>query len=160
MNKSSVPKYSEILNTLRIQRGIKAQFEHNLVSIDSGRRIATFKRSDGQTVETDYTFLHVVPPMGPLEDIKGSPIAEATGWVDVDQTTLQHKNPEFQNIFALGDCTNLPTSKTAAAITAQAPIVAENVFKFLDHGAIGHAGYDGYTSCPVRGIIQSQTKDT
>lgn len=58
--------------------------------------------------------------MGPLKFIKDSPIADKDGWVDVDPGTLRHKNPEFKNIFALGDCSSLPTSKTAAAITAQA----------------------------------------
>lgn len=33
---------------------------------------------------------------------------------DVDKETLQHK--KYPNIFGIGDCTNLPTSKTAAAV--------------------------------------------
>lgn len=146
---TSVPKYAEILNALRLQRNIEAKFEHNLISINPDRRTATFKRPDGQTLETDYTFLHVVPPMSPLGFIKKSPIADSVGWVEVDQATLQHKNPDYQSIFAIGDCSSLPTSKTAAAITAQAPVVAENVFKLLDQGTISQAAYDGYTSCPV-----------
>ncbi|GJJ12171.1 hypothetical protein Clacol_006412 [Clathrus columnatus] len=145
----SVPKYSEILNELRLQRGVDAKFEHNLTSINQDRQTATFKKTDGQIVETDYTFLHVVPPMGPLKFIKESPIADANGWVDVDQATLQHKNPDYQNIFAIGDCSSLPTSKTAAAITSQAPVVTENVFRLLDQGTISSAAYDGYTSCPL-----------
>ncbi|KAF8520228.1 FAD/NAD(P)-binding domain-containing protein [Hysterangium stoloniferum] len=145
----SVPKYSEILNALRIERGIRGEFGHNLVSIDSTERIATFKKADGSTVQTDYSLLHVTPPMGPPTFIKDSPIADAAGWVDVNDATLQHKNPDYSNIFALGDCSSLPTSKTAAAITAQAPIVAENVFTFLDSGKVSGAAYDGYTSCPL-----------
>jgi sulfide:quinone oxidoreductase len=41
-------------------------------------------------------------------------VADAGGWVDVDKETLQHK--KYPNVFGIGDCTNLPTSKTAAAV--------------------------------------------
>ena len=43
-----------------------------------------------------------------------SSITDETGYLDVDKYTLQHV--KYPNIFGLGDCTNLPTSKTAAAI--------------------------------------------
>lgn len=146
----SVPKYSEALNNLRIERGVGGYFQHNLVSIDSGNRKATFKKADGATVDVDYTILHVTPPMGPLDFLKESPIVDAAGWVEVNKDTLQHVNPEFSNIFALGDCSSLPTSKTAAAITAQAPVLTENLFSVMDTGKVSSATYDGYTSCPVR----------
>jgi len=87
----SVPKYSEVLNALRMQRDIGAQFQHNLVSIDAANRKATFKKSDGTEVTEDYMLLHVTPPQGPADYIKKSPLADAAGWVDVDPGTLQHK---------------------------------------------------------------------
>lgn len=143
----AVPKYSKVLDELRVKRGIEAGFGHNLVSIDSATKKATFKKADGSAVEKEYTMLHAVPPMGPLDVIKGSPIADEAGWVNVDKTTLRHV--EYGNIWSLGDASNLPTSKTAAAITAQAPVLAENLFRVTDTGSLGKAGYDGYTSCPV-----------
>jgi len=145
----SVPKYSEVLNALRIERDIRAEFSHDLTSIDSASRIATFKKPDGSKVQADYSLLHVTPPMGPPSFIKESPLADSAGWVDVNDATLQHKNPEFKNIFAIGDCSSLPTSKTAAAISAQAPVLTENVFRFLQVGQVSDAKYDGYTSCPL-----------
>lgn len=150
----SVKKYSDALNDLRISRGIHAEFQHNLTSIDVSSRTATFSTPSGsESVQTDYSLLHVSPPMGPLDVIKSSPLADAGGWVSVDDATLQHKKPEFANVFALGDCSSLPTSKTAAAITAQAPVLTENVFSFMDTGKLSNAKYDGYTSCPVRFLI-------
>ncbi len=147
----SVKKYSDALEALRTQRKVRAEFQHNLISVDSSRRIATFKRADGSTTEEEYSMLHVVPPMGPLEVVKNSPLADQAGWVEVDPGTLRHKNEDFGNVFALGDCSNLPTSKTAAAITAQAPILTENVFSVMNTGKVNEkAIYDGYTSCPVR----------
>jgi hypothetical protein len=47
--------------------------------------------------------------MGPLEFIKKSPLADAAGWVDVSASSLQHT--KFPNVFSLGDCSSLPTSK-------------------------------------------------
>lgn len=60
--------------------------------------------------------------MSPPDVLKTSPVADAAGWVDVDKDTLQHKR--YPNVFGIGDCTNLPTSKTAAAVgrvTSSAP---------------------------------------
>jgi len=146
----SVKKYSDALDTLRQERGVGGHFGHDLVSIDAANRKATFKKSsDGTTVDVDYSFLHATPPMGPLNVFKGSPLADAAGWITVDKATLQHVKPEYSNVFSLGDCSSLPTSKTAAAITAQAPILTENLFSFLDTGKVGIGEYDGYTSCPL-----------
>lgn len=145
----SVKKYSDALDELRRSRGIHAEFSHNLTSIDVANQAATFQKSDGSSVTAEYTLLHVTPQMGPLDFIKSSPLADAAGWVSVDDATLQHKNPEYSNVFALGDCSSLPTSKTAAAITSQAPVLTENVFSFVDTGKLSNATYDGYTSCPV-----------
>lgn len=39
--------------------------------------------------------------------------------------------------------------QTAAAITAQTPVVVENLSKLLETGEVGKAVYDGYTSCPL-----------
>jgi len=145
----SVKKYSDALNDLRVKRGVGGHFQHNLVSIDSANRKATFKKADESTIDVDFTLLHVTPPMGPHDFLKGSPIVDAAGWVDVDKGTLRHAKPEFGNIFSLGDCSSLPTSKTAAAITSQAPVLTENLFSVMDTGEVGRAIYDGYTSCPL-----------
>ena len=147
----SVKKYSDVLEALRVERGVGGFFGRNLVSVDAANRKAVFKNvADGTESKEDYTLLHVTPPMGPLAVLKGSPIVDAAGWVDVDKATLQHVKPEYSNIFSLGDASSLPTSKTAAAITKQAPVLTENLFHLIDSGKIGPAVYDGYTSCPVR----------
>ncbi|EJF65787.1 FAD/NAD(P)-binding domain-containing protein [Dichomitus squalens LYAD-421 SS1] len=144
----SVKKYADALNELRIQRGVGGYFNHNLVSVNPDAHRATFKTPDG-TIDVEYTLLHVSPPMGPLEVMKDQPIVDQAGWVSVDQATLRHTNPEFGNVWALGDCSSLPTSKTAAAITGQAPVLTENLFSVVDTGKIANAAYDGYTSCPL-----------
>lgn len=84
--------------------------------------------------------------MGPPTILAGSPLADQNGWVDVDKATLRHTR--YDNIFALGDCSNLPTSKTGAAIRKQAPALVRNLLAAMQ-GLPLPARYDGYTSCPV-----------
>ncbi|KAH7340442.1 hypothetical protein B0J17DRAFT_698999 [Rhizoctonia solani] len=145
----SVKKYSDALNELRKSRGVGGKFEHNLVSINAKAQKATFKTPDGKTVEENYSLLHVTPPMGPPSVVKNSPLADSVGWVDVNPGTLQHTNAAYSNVFALGDSSSLPTSKTAAAVIAQAPVLTENLYQVVNTGKIGKAVYDGYTSCPL-----------
>lgn len=40
-------------------------------------------------------------------------------------------------------------SQTAAAITAQTPVLAHNLTSLMNTGKVGSAVYDGYTSCPL-----------
>lgn len=125
-------------------------FFHNLVSIDGPSRRATFEVKDPETgtrtVETDYDMIHVTPPQTAPDFVRVSPLADAAGWVDVDQATLRHKT--YDNIWSLGDVMNAPNAKTAAAARKQAPVVAENVIADIS-GRSAVAQYDGYGSCPL-----------
>jgi sulfide:quinone oxidoreductase len=58
--------------------------------------------------------LHVVPRFKPSEFISESGLADCNGFLNLDINTLQHK--KYKNIWGLGDCAALPTSKTSAAI--------------------------------------------
>src|SRR5690606_33232699 len=60
--------------------------------------------------------------------------------------TLQHRR--YPNVFGLGDCSSLPTSKTAAAIRKQAPVLVANL-KASMAGSPLTKRYNGYTSCPL-----------
>ncbi|KAJ1039251.1 hypothetical protein NDA10_003883 [Ustilago hordei] len=140
-----VPKYSERLNELRQQRGVEGLFEHDLVAIEGNT--AVFNRPNGaEQVRKQFDLLHVTPKMGPLAVIKNSPLADGAGFVDVDQGTTRHKR--FDNVWSIGDASSLPTSKTAAAITAEAPVLVRNLGQALE-GKEPDAAYDGYTSCPL-----------
>lgn len=68
--------------------------------------------------------------MLPYQFLAKSPLADANGFVDVNKETLQHK--KYPNIFAIGDCTNIPTSKTAAAIAASNSILVQNLTNLMD----------------------------
>ena len=85
-----------------------------------------------ETVEK-YDMIHVTPPMSSPDFIKNSPLAASSGWVEVDKLTTQHV--KYPNVFSLGDCSNLPTSKTGAAIRKQAPVTVENVLDNIVTGS-------------------------
>lgn len=141
----AVPKYSAKLEEMRQERGVEGLFKHDLVAIDGNK--ATFARPDGQeSVTRHYDFLHVVPKMGPYPFIKNSPLADQAGMVDVDDHTTRHK--KYANVWSAGDASSLPTSKTAAAVTSQAPVLTHNMLRAME-GKELDATYDGYTSCPL-----------
>ena len=125
-------------------------FFHNLISIDGPAKKATFAvakpETEATTVTVDFDMIHVVPPQVAPDFIRVSPLADAAGWVDVDQSTLRHKT--YDNIWSLGDVMNAPNAKTAAAARVQAPVVAENVCADID-GKSAVAQYNGYGSCPL-----------
>ena len=112
----SSPHYAQRLTELCNERGIPISTKHNLVEIRSKSKEAIFQDLENKKeVVKNYSFLHVVPPMASPKEIRESPLAAANGYVDVNKDTTQHN--KFPNVFSIGDCANLPTSKTAAAIT-------------------------------------------
>lgn len=88
--------------------------------------------------------IHITPPMKAPDVVK--PLADPSGFMSVDKETLQHKI--YKNVFGIGDCTNAPTSKTAAAVAGQAGVVEKNL-KSVMNGKKLTAKYDGYASCPL-----------
>ena len=143
----AVPKYKKELDKIIARNKVNTKFGHNLVSIDAENKKATFEiLATGENVVMDYDMLHVTPPMGPPDLIKNSPLAAETGWVSVDKFTTQHT--KYANVFSIGDCSNLPTSKTGAAIRKQAPTLVENLNAAMNGKPLS-AAYDGYTSCPL-----------
>lgn len=142
----SVEKYARSLEQVIKRKGIETRFRHSLTKIRTSEKEAVFVHLDtGEEHVVQYDLLHVTPPMGPPDFVKKS-VGDAGGWVDVDKNTLQHK--KFSNIYSAGDATNLPTSKTGAAIRKQAPVLVENLLASMDSKP-ATASYDGYTSCPL-----------
>ena len=144
-----VPEYVPALMDYVRRYGIELNFNRRLVAVDGPRRVASFATAGpgGERIEEiAYDMLHVVPPQVAPDFIRASPLADAAGWVDVDQATLRSKR--YRNVYALGDVANTPNAKTAAAARKQAPVVAHNLLNGL--GKTGQeAHYDGYGSCPL-----------
>ena len=144
-----VPAYAKPLMEIVKRKDIKLKAKHNLKAIKPDTKEAIFDVTTDSGVEEvtiKYDMIHVTPPMSAPDFIKNSPLANASGWIDVDKDSLQHN--VYPNIFSLGDASSLPTSKTAAAVRAEAPVLVKNLLSLMASQALDQQ-YDGYACCPL-----------
>lgn len=145
-----VQPYKASLEDVVRRYGIHTLWHHNLKRIDGARQKATFDiLKDGKPVDEvtlDFDMIHVTPPMSAPDFIKASPLAADGNWVKVDKHSLQ--NPDFPNVFSLGDAAGTPNAKTGAAVRKQAPVVVANLLAAIK-GNQGNGSYNGYGSCPL-----------
>lgn len=129
---------------------VNLHLNSTLVEVDGPNKTAWFNVKDAsghvERISQSFDLLHVVPPQTAPDFIKQSPLANADGWVEVDQHTLQHVR--YPNIFGVGDCTSTPNAKTAAAARKQVVIAAENLLAMRASQPLT-SRYDGYGSCPL-----------
>ena len=143
----AVERYRKSLEQVVLRKGIDCRFREELIEVKGDAKKADFRNIEtGEVTTRRFDLLHATPPMGPPTFLATSPLADKDGWVDVNKATLQHNR--FANVFALGDCSNLPTSKTAAAIRKQAPVVAANLVAAMNGKSLPEK-YNGYSSCPL-----------
>ncbi|MGH8248953.1 MAG: FAD/NAD(P)-binding oxidoreductase [Gammaproteobacteria bacterium] len=146
----AVPLFSKELTKVAARYGIHVHFQHNLSAVNWERRTATFEvvggEKQGQKIDMPFDMLHMTPPQSAPQAVKSSPLANAGGWIDVNQNSMQHV--KYKNVFGLGDAGSTPNSKTAAAVRKQAPVVVRNLMTLISGGSLDE-GYDGYASCPL-----------
>ncbi|XP_058451386.1 sulfide:quinone oxidoreductase, mitochondrial isoform X2 [Malaya genurostris] len=144
-----VKHYADALWKIVEKRNIKVNLRTNLVEVLPGQNKAVFQNLDKpeDKITTDYEFLHVTPPMGAPDALAScKSLVTDTGFVDVDKDTLQHTT--FKNVFAIGDCSGSPNSKTAASVAAQSQVVYKNMMAVIE-GQNPTRVFDGYASCPL-----------
>ena len=142
-----VAKYRNALEKVLKRKEMNPNYNSNLVEIDGDKKVAIFENPEnGERSSVEFDMIHVVPPMSSPDFIKESPLANDGGWVDVDKYTCQHT--KFNNVFSLGDCSSLPTSRTGAAIRKQVPVVVKNLISVIEGKELKEK-YDGYASCPL-----------
>lgn len=73
-----------------------------------------------------------------------SGIGDELNFVPTNPKTLISK--EFENIFAIGDVTDLPTSKAGSVVHFQAGILTENILSVIN-GKDPKAEFDGHANC-------------
>ncbi len=143
---------------------IENRFQHHLHSIDVKNKKATFihayeeevydedfdtyeKVSKSDEIVMEYDFIHIVPPMGPVDALKRSNLLDNMGWLEVDQYSLQHKR--YDNIFGIGDVCGIPMGKTGGSTRHHSPILVENLLALMQGKKLS-AKFDGYTVCPLK----------
>jgi sulfide:quinone oxidoreductase len=135
------PVASRELAGLLGEKEIELVTEFNAGEVDGiGGKLVSY---DGH--ELDYDLLVTVPLHGGAAYVERSPgLGDALGFVPTDKHTLQ--TPSNPNVFALGDATDLPTSKAGSVTHFEAEILVENVVRHLA-GRDLVAAYDGHANC-------------
>jgi len=146
-----VPFYNDFVKQRFSDQGVIRNDFWTLKAVDADAKKAIYSVKDGEDQVKDYDFLHVVPPMTAGAAIENSPLAfqpgeSFTGWMKVDRETLQ--NPDYPNVWGIGDVMGMPSNKTAASVKMQAKILEENFLAGLQ-GKPLTAKHNGYTSCPL-----------
>ena len=92
----------------------------------------------------DYDLLILVPPHRGAKVIEDSGLGDRGGWVPTDKYTLKAKG--FDDIYVVGDATDIPISKAGATAHYEAKVVAENIVAEIK-GYGNLRVYDGKVSC-------------
>jgi len=147
------------------KRNMNYSYKHNLLEIKNG--VAVFddhskfkevydedleenvKETIHTTVEKEFDFIHVTPPMKAPDELGNSKLGSKKGWIPVDKETLQHV--KFSNVFALGDIAAVPMGKTGGSARKQYKVVVNNIISMMEKGEIPSSNlkYEGYTVCPL-----------
>jgi sulfide:quinone oxidoreductase len=122
------------------QHHIRSTIFFNVESVDPGKK--TVSSIEGETVP--YDLLIMVPPHRGPKVLEDSGLGDRGGWLPTDKFTLRTK--AHPDIFAVGDCTDVPVSKSGAAAHFQAKIIAESIVADI-RGEPATARYDGHVMC-------------
>jgi sulfide:quinone oxidoreductase len=121
-----IEKYAEPLRRVIDRKDIDPRYGTRLDALEpEGQQAVIEDPESGETTTIDYDMIHVTLPQSAPDFLETSGLTDENGWIDVDKHTLQHS--EYDNVFALGDVSSLPTSKTAAAVRKQAPVLVRNL---------------------------------
>jgi len=114
--------YADALEKIAIKKGVNIHYGELMTAINGANRTATFLDCEtGEFYDREFDLLHMVPPQTPHACVRRSNLVAETGFVDVDRYTLRHN--KYNNVWSVGDVSNTPTAKTAAAIFRQVPVV-------------------------------------
>ena len=135
------PVASKHLAGLLTEKDIELVTEFNAGEVDGvGGKLSSY---DGR--DLDFDLLVTIPLHGGAAYVERSPgLGDALGFVLTNKSTLQ--TPARPNVFALGDATDLPTSKAGSVTHFEGEVLTENIVRFLE-GKELDSGYDGHANC-------------
>ncbi|HXZ48909.1 MAG TPA: FAD/NAD(P)-binding oxidoreductase [Usitatibacter sp.] len=121
------------------EAGIEYETLFNVKEIDPARKVIHSEEG----TEAPYDLLIAIPPHRGMEVIEKNRLGE-DGWIPTDRYKLTMDGHE--NVYVIGDATNIPVSKTGSAAHYEAELVAENIASLVKTGAPGRE-YDGRVYC-------------
>jgi sulfide:quinone oxidoreductase len=136
------PVASRTLGAFLEEKRVGMVTEFNAERIDAAaRRIVGY---DGR--EVPYDLLVTVPTNMGSEMIERSEMGDEFRYLPTDPKTLRAR--KYENVFAIGDATDLPTSKAGSVAHFQAEILARNIRRAIEGKPLEPA-FDGHSNCFV-----------
>jgi sulfide:quinone oxidoreductase len=140
----TIESVSEMATPILEEKGIELHTFFNVETIDPERKVIGSLEGE----ELEYDLLVLVPPHKGAQFLIDSGIAPAPGgWLPTDRHTLLVGGRD--NVYALGDATDLPLSKAGSTAHFEAPVVAERIAAVVQGREPGkkHASYEGKVMC-------------
>jgi sulfide:quinone oxidoreductase len=136
----TIESASKVIQPLMDQRGINLTTFFNVEEVDPSAGVVA--SLEGEKVE--YDLLVLVPPHRGQQVVLDSGLADGPGWLPTDRHTLQVEGQD--RIFAIGDATNLPISKSGSTAHFEAPVVASRIASLV-RGSAPKENYGGRVMC-------------
>ncbi|HJT37916.1 MAG TPA: FAD/NAD(P)-binding oxidoreductase [Actinomycetota bacterium] len=136
----TIESASALVQPIIERRGIELATFFNVETVDPSAH--TVGSLEGE--KREYDLLVLVPPHRGQAFVEASGLAGSGGWVPTDPKTLQHK--EHARIFAIGDGTDLPISKSGSTAHFEAPVVASRIAAIV-RGLAPAESYGGRVMC-------------
>jgi len=119
--------------------GIEYETLFNVKEVDVQNKVV---KSEEDT-EYAYDLLIAIPPHRGMEVIEKNGLGEG-GWIPTDRHKLTMNGHD--NVYVVGDTTNLPVSKTGSAAHFEAEVISENISSIVKIGTPVR-DYDGKVYC-------------
>ena len=136
----TIESASELVQPIMERRGISLATFFNVETVDPSAGVVTSLEGE----KAEYDLLVLVPPHRGAQVVEASGLGDRSGWIPTDPATLQHK--EHERIFAIGDATDLPISKSGSTAHFEAPVVASRIASLIK-GTAPRESYGGRVMC-------------
>jgi sulfide:quinone oxidoreductase len=136
----TIESASKLIQPIMDRRGIQLVTFFNVEEVDPSAGMVTSLEGE----KREYDLLVLVPPHKGHQVVIDSGLGDAGGWVPTDRTTLNVEGHE--RIFALGDATNLPISKSGSTAHFEAPVIASRIASLI-RGTAPKENYGGRVMC-------------
>lgn len=136
------PKATKLLGGLLEEKNIKIIPDYNIESLDNEQKTIV----DYSGTEIPFDVLVTVPTNKGDDMIERSGMGDDLNYVPTDKHTLKAEN--YDNIFVLGDASNIPTSKAGSVAHFAGEILMENIMCAIE-GRPMTASFDGHANCYI-----------
>ncbi len=134
------PVASRELGDALTHRGVTLETDFMIESVDQERKVIV----SYDEREIAYDQLVTIPLNMGADFVARSGLGDELNYVPVDKNTMQ--STAYENIFALGDAANLPTSKAGSVAHFSIEIFVENFMELIDGRPMTHS-FDGHANC-------------